>query len=372
MNTPKKTALVHDWLMSIAGGEKVLQSIYEIYPGTIHTLVSHQKKLQGSLFEEKKILTSFIQSFPFSETKYRSYLPLFPLAIEQFDLSSFDLVLSSSHCVAKGVLTHSNQLHICYCHTPMRYAWDLSADYLREANLLSGIKGMLARIFLHYLRGWDVSSSHRVDHFLACSQYIARRIRKTYGREASVIYPPVDTDFYQPGNIREEFYLTASRLVPYKKIDLIAEAFSFLPNKKLVIIGDGPELKKIKKKAKKNVEILGSQTNEQLRFYLQRAKAFIFAAQEDFGILPVEAMACSTPVIALNKGGVRESVKENQTGLFFSEQTVAEIASAIQRFEEREWNPNIIRDHALKFRKERFKAEFADFVEQKYNEFINR
>ena len=369
---PKKVALVHDWLMSIAGGEKVLQAIYEIYPGIIHTLIADQKKISGSVFEGNEIRTSFIQKFPFSQRKYRSYLPFFPLAIEQFDLSPFDLILSSSHCVAKGILANSRQLHICYCHTPMRYAWDLSAEYLQEANLTRGLKGMLARLFLHYLRGWDVSSSHRVDHFVACSQYVAQRINKTYGRESKVIYPPVDTEFYRQGSSRDDFYLAASRLVSYKKIDLIAEAFSLLPDKKLVIIGEGPEWKKIRKKAKKNVEILGHQTNEELRSYLQRAKGFVFAAQEDFGILPVEAMACGTPVIALGKGGVGETVVDGQTGVLFEEQSVEGILGAVKRFEEREWDLDAIRGRAEIFGRDRFKVEFSGFVEKKYNEFINR
>lgn len=366
MHSPKNVALVHDWLISPAGGEKVLQAIYEMYPGTVHALLADREK---SIFEGKKIVTSFIQKLPFSGKNYRSYLPFFPIAIEQFDLSSFDLILSSSHCVAKGVLSHSHQLHICYCHTPMRYAWDLSAEYLRE---IRGMKGALARLFLHYLRGWDVSSSHRVDHFIANSHYIARRINKTYGREATVIYPPVDTEFYHPGSKRENFYLAASRFVSYKKMDLVAEVFSFLPDRKLVMIGEGPELKKIKEKAKKNVEILGPQTNEQLRSYLQKAKAFVFAAQEDFGILPVEAMACGTPVIALSKGGAKETVLENETGIFFAEQTVEEVVHAIKRFEEREWDFAFINSHAKIFGRERFKLEFSQFVEKKYNEFANR
>jgi glycosyltransferase involved in cell wall biosynthesis len=372
MPAPRKVALVHDWLTSIAGGEKVLQAIYEIYPGLLHTLISDPKKLVGSIFEETSIQTSFIQKLPFSNRKFRTYLPLFPLAIEQFDLRSFDLILSSSHCVAKGVLSHSGQLHICYCHTPVRYAWDLSAEYLQDANLTKGIKGMFARMVLHYLRGWDVSSSHRVDHFIACSKYIARRIHKTYGRDAAIIYPPVDTAFFQPGSNREDYYLAASRLVSYKKIDLIVEAFSLLPNKKLIVIGDGPELKKIKEKATKNVEILGHQNNDQLRSYLQKAKAFVFAAQEDFGIMPVEAMACGTPVIALGKGGAKETILENKTGIFFSEQTPVQLIEAIKRFEEKEWDPDSIRTRAEIFGKERFKKEYASFVDMKYAEFADR
>lgn len=363
-----RSAIVHDWLVSMSGGEKVLKSIYDLYPSPIYTLITNPQNMEKDFFNSPQIHTSFIQKLPFAKKKFRSYLPLFPLAIEQFDLRSYEVILSSSHCVAKGVLTQSNQLHICYCHTPMRYAWDLSHDYMKEGNL-RGMKGGLARLFLHYLRGWDCFSSQRVDWFIANSKFVAQRILKTYGRKSEVIYPPIDTTFYQPGSKKEDFYLAASRLVPYKKIDLIVEAFASLPDKKLVVIGDGPELEKIKKKAKKNIEILGYQKNDKLREYLQKAKAFVFAALEDFGILPLEAMACGTPVIAFEAGGVKETVLENQTGLFFQNQTVSEIVSAIQKFEERNFDSFLIRKHAANFNEERFKKEFRQFVEEKYSEF---
>ncbi|MEI6242483.1 MAG: glycosyltransferase family 4 protein [Chlamydiota bacterium] len=365
-----KSALVHDWLVSIGGGEKVLQALSESFPSPIYTLVQNKKGIAGSFFENQEIITSFIQKLPFASTKYRNYLPFFPLAIEQFDLSSYDLILSSSHAVAKGILTHAEQLHICYCHTPMRYAWDLYHHYLQEMNLHKGIKGKIAKTVLHYLRQWDQNSASRVDAFIANSHYIAKRIKKTYGKEATVIYPPVDTLSFSLETKKEPFYLTASRMVPYKKIDLIVEAFASMPDKKLVVIGDGPEFSKIKSKAKKNIELLGYQPDAVLKQYLQKAKAFVFAAREDFGILPVEAQCSGTPVIAYGKGGVLETVIPHQTGLFFHEQTQESLYQAIQEFEKTELDPLVIRKNALRFSKERFTQEIQTYVKQKYEEFL--
>ena len=366
-----KVAFVHDWLVSLGGGEKVLQAMSEVFPSAIYTLVSDLEKLKDSHFEGKKIKNSFIQKLPRAKKKYRSYLPLFPIAIEQFDLADYDLVVSSCHSIAKGVLTHADQYHICYCHTPMRYAWDLYQQYLRESKLKSGVKGILAKFFLHYLRIWDAHSSTRVNSYIANSEYVARRIQKLYDQEASVIYPPVDVDYFSLGEKREEYYLTASRLVPYKKIDLIVEAFTHLSEKRLVVIGDGPEMERIKEKAGKNIEILGYQSDEVLKSYMQQAKAFVFAALEDFGIVPVEAQACGTPVIAFGKGGALETIIENETGIFFSEQNVGSLLKAVQSFEAKvdEFDPKLIRLHAEKFNENRFQDEFKAFIEKKYQEF---
>ncbi|MBF5059042.1 glycosyltransferase family 4 protein [Candidatus Neptunochlamydia vexilliferae] len=358
-----KVALVHDWLTTMGGAEKVLEALLEVFPADLFTLVKDPKAVVGTPFEKAK--TSFIQRLPRAKKKYRSYLPFFPIAIEQFDLSGYDLVISSSHAVAKGVLTHADQLHICYCHTPMRYAWDLYQQYLRESKLKSGVKGVIVKVFLHYLRMWDAQAASRVDAYVANSHYVARRIKKLYGEEAAVIYPPVDVDYFGFTDQKEDFYLTASRMVPYKKIDLIVEAFSQMPDKKLVVIGDGPDMEKVKGKAKKNVEILGYQNRETLRSYLQKAKGFVFAALEDFGILPVEAQGCGTPVIAFGKGGALETVIEGETGLFFREQTVPSLIEAIEAFERKSFDPKRIRAHAETFRKERFKEEFQAFVEDR-------
>ncbi len=351
-----KTAIIHDWLVSMGGGEKVLQSILELYPSPIYTLVQDRK-----FFGAEAVKTSFLQKIPASARIFRNFLPLFPMAIEQFDLREYDLILSNSHAVAKGVLTGPGQLHLCYCHTPMRYAWDLYQTYMKDVK---GVKGKFAKWILHYLRNWDIGSLNRVDHFIANSRFVARRIKKLYGKEATVIYPPVATDRFglQP---KEDFYLTVSRLVPYKRIDLIVEA---LVDKKLVVIGDGSEWKKIKNRAGKNVEFLGHQSDEVVRDYLERAKGFIIAAEEDFGIAPVEALAARTPVIAFGKGGALETVTE-ETGVFFAEQTTQSLREAIERFEKREFDPQLLRDQAEKFSEDRFKREFKAFVEQKWKEF---
>jgi glycosyltransferase involved in cell wall biosynthesis len=365
-----KTAIVHDWLMSISGGEKVVKGIYGVFPSKIYTLIKNEEKLKNSFFEDKEIISSFIEKLPFSKKKYQSYLPFFPLAIEQFDLRDYDVIFSSSSCVAKGVLTKEDQLHICYCHTPIRYAWDLYHQYLNESNLKKGIKGILAKFFLHYLRNWDISTVNRVDYFIANSNFIKKRIKKIYNKDSIVIYPPVDTNYFLPFFKKENFYLTASRLVPYKKIDQIVEAFSKMEDKKLIVIGDGPEMKKIKSKAKKNIEILGYQSNEVLKNYMQRAKAFVFNAIEDFGIIPVEAMSSATPVIALNKGGAKETIINNQTGVFFENQNVLDIIEAVNYFEKNEdkFNLEKIREHALNFSEEKFKKEIKDFTYKKIKE----
>lgn len=362
-----KTALVHDWLVSIAGGEKVLKAIYELYPSPIYTLLTNPKNIQDSFLKDAKINTSVIQKFPFARKLYQKYLPFFPFAIEQLDLNDFDVIISSSHCVAKGVLTRSDQLHICYCHTPMRYAWDLYFQYLQESNLKRGIKGRIAQMILHYLRMWDITTSNRVDIFIANSNFVASRIKKLYNKEAKVIYPPVDIKYFEPCYKKENFYLTASRFVPYKKIDLIVDAFSQMPDKKLVVIGDGPDYYKIKNKAKKNIEILGYQKDVVLRSYLQKAKAFVFAAIEDFGILPIEAQACATPVICFSKGGTKETVIDSKTGILFNEQKVKDIILAVQKFEAQKFDLLEITKHANKFSEERFKLEFKTFVSDKIN-----
>ena len=361
-----RSAIVHDWLLSGAGGgEKVLQAIHRLFPSPIYTLVQNQAELKGTYFQDLQIHSSFIQNLFRAEKKYKSYLPLFPLAIEHFDLRQYDVVLSSSHCAAKGVITSPDQIHICYCHTPMRYAWDLMHDYLRETKLDQGVKGFFAKLILHYLRGWDVHTAHRVDHFIANSDYVARRIKKFYSRSSTVIYPPVDLTLFQEQPNKEPFYLTASRMVPYKRIDLIVEAFSKMPDQKLVVIGDGPEWKKVKAKAGKNIELLGFQPDFVLKEFMQRAKGFVFAAVEDFGIIPVEAMASGTPVIAFGKGGVCETVIDGKTGHFYPEQTLNALIEAIRFFEKREWDSGECRKRAEMFSSERFKLQFGDFIRSK-------
>ena len=363
-----KTALVHDWLLSSVGGsENCLREIYSLFPSPVYTLSWNQDAFKQTELEDAVVHSSFIEKIPWAGKKFKSYLlPLFPLAIEQFNLNEYDLIISSSHCVAKSALTNPDQLHICYCSSPMRYAWDLSFDYFQEAGLNRGLKGFLAKIALNYLRGWDVHTSNRVDHFIAISHFVAKRIWRVYRREADVIYPPVNTDFFRPGGKKEEYYLAASRLVSYKKIDLLVQAFSSMPDRKLIVVGDGPEMDKIKKLAAPNIELLGYQSDSALLDLMQKAKAFVFAAIEDFGIVPLEALATGTPVIALRKGGVAELIDDNETGIFFEEQTVSSIRDAIERFERAgEWDPNLLRSRALYFSKDRFRKEFKHYIEEK-------
>lgn len=364
-----KAALVHDWFVTEGGGEKVVQSFLNLNQDfDLFSLIDFfPTEYRQRLLKGKHAHTSFIQKLPTAKSNHRKFLPLFPLAIEQFDLAEYDLILSSSISVSKGVLTHSNQVHICYCHSPMRYAWDLYFQYLKEAGLSSGVKGWFAKYILHKMRTWDIVSSNRVDHFIANSNFIARRIKKVYNREATVIYPPVDVESFKLETAKEDYYLTASRMVPYKKIDLIVEAFTKMPDKKLVVIGDGPDMTKIKQKASKNVEILGYQPFSELKKYMQKAKAFVFAAEEDFGIIPVEAQSCGTPVIAFGKGGSLETVINGKTGTFFYSQTSEAIKNAVLSFEQEydNYSPLNIRDHAVKFSTARFEKEMTDFINQK-------
>jgi len=360
-----RVAIIHDWLTVNAGAEKVLKQMLLLYPqAEIFTLVDFLPEEDRSFLGSHKVHTSFIQKLPRARKSYRSYLPLMPLAIEQFDLSGFDLVLSSSYAVAKGVLTGPDQVHVCYCHSPIRYAWDLQPQYLRESGLDRGLKSVIARIILSYIRMWDVRTANGVDHFIANSTFIARRIRKVYGRESVVIPPPVDIPDTLPNSIREDYYITASRLVPYKRIDLIIEAFNRMPDRKLVVIGSGPMLDQMKRLAKHNVSVLGYQPQEVLEKHLADARAFVFAAEEDFGIAPVEAQAFGTPVIAFGKGGILDSVIEGETGTFFAEQTAESIRAAVVEFEQTsmEWDHEKISRHALEFHPKTFRRKLAEKI----------
>lgn len=360
-----KIALVHDWYYVNGGAEKVVKAITSIFPDCDHfalfDVMSDNDKLK--VINTTQVKTTFIQKLPFISRFHRKYLQLYPYAIEQLDLRQYDLIISSSSSVAKGVLTNSNQIHICYCHSPMRYAWDLYHNYLHESDF-NWLAKLYAKKVLHKIRIWDIISSNRVDYFIANSQYIAQRINKIYKRDSKVIYPPVDVEYFSlDEKSTRDYYFTASRMVSYKKIDLIVETF-VKNGKKLVVAGDGPEFKKIKSIAKDNIVFLGHVSNEKLKQYLQNAKAFIFAAEEDFGIAPVEAQACGTPVIAYGKGGSLETVIDNKTGLFFYEQIIEKLDEAITRFEKTTFNYNEIRNHAVKFSEERYKSEIIEFVKE--------
>ncbi|HEV7404011.1 MAG TPA: glycosyltransferase family 4 protein [Chthoniobacteraceae bacterium] len=368
----KRIAIVHDWLPLYGGAERVLEQMLQVFPqADLFSMIDLIPPEARGFLLNKPVRTSFIQRLPFARKHYRSYLALMPLAVEQFDLRGYDLVISNSYAVAKGVLTGPDQLHICYCCSPIRYAWDMQAQYLEEGGLTSGLKGMIAKTVLHYIRLWDSRTAAGVNHFLTLSRYIGRRIKKTYGRESTVIYPPVDIDKFQVGGSKEDFYFTASRMVPYKRIDLIVEAFSRMPGRRLIVLGDGPEMAKVRSKAGPNVQLLGYQDDEVMRDHMQRARAFVFAAEEDFGIVPVEAQACGTPVIAYGKGGVRETVLAGVTGVFFDEQTVEAVVRVVEEFEGKPggFDAAKVRANAERFSPALFRAEFAEFVEAKWSEF---
>jgi glycosyltransferase involved in cell wall biosynthesis len=365
-----KTAIVHDWLTDRGGAEKVLHNLLEIYPhADLYCLVDFMSERDRGFLGGRPVNTSFLQKLPFARKKYRSYLPLMPLAIEQFDLSGYDLVISSSYAVAKGVITGPGQFHVSYIHSPIRYAWDLQHQYLKETKLTRGFASWIARAVLHYIRMWDIRTANGVDLMTVNSKFIRNRVRKCYGRDSTVIYPPVDTSHLSPSDLKGDYFVTASRLVPYKKVHLIVEAFAKMPDKRLVVIGDGPDMKRIREIATPNVEILGFVGNEELHKYMAEAQAFVFAAEDDFGIVPVESQALGTPVIAYGKGGVLETVvplgaSNPPTGLYFGEQTPEAICAAVQEFVDNSdrFDKNACINNAARFSRERFLREFADTV----------
>lgn len=354
----------------------MVEQMLVLYPqADLYTLVDFLSPAQRSVLAGRHITTSFLQKLPKARTNYSRYLPLMPLAIEQFDLTGYDLVLSSSHCVAKGVITGPDQLHVSYIHSPMRYAWDMQHEYLASAGLASGLRGWLARWMLHKLRIWDARSALGVDACVANSQFIARRIAKAYRREAAVIYPPVNVQRFAPGRRREDFYLTASRLVAYKKIGLIVDAFARMPDRRLIVIGDGPEFEQLRGRATANVELLGYQNTPTLHEYLQRAKAFVFAALEDFGIILAEAQAAGAPVVAFGQGGAREIVRgldaARPTGVFFDTQSIDALCAGIELFERQASHIDAADCHAnaQRFAADRFRDELSGFLAKAQAEF---
>lgn len=372
-STKMKVAIVHEWFVNYAGSEKVVEEILKVFPqADLFALVDFLADDERGFLGGRRAHTSFIQRLPKARSAFRNYLPLMPLAVEQFDLSAYDLVISSNHAVAKGVITGPGQVHVSYVHTPIRYAWDLQHQYLRESGLQKGLKAWIARLSLHYLRLWDSRTAHGVDAFLANSKYIARRIRKTYGRDSKVVYPPVDVARFAMRRDKENFYLAASRMVPYKRMPMIVEAFAAMPKRQLVVIGDGPELQRVKALAREanNVTILGYQPTEVLADYMARARAFVFAAEEDFGITPVEVQACGTPVIAYGAGGALETVissadPKKRTGLFFHKQTAEAVRNAVCEFEAAgEFRPEVCRANAEQFSVENFRQELRQAVGQ--------
>lgn len=368
-----KVAIVQEWLVTVGGSDKVVKAILDTFPDAdIYTLVAKKEVCDELGIPWEKVHTSFIQNMPLGTKKHRAYLPLFPFAIEQFDLRGYDVVISSSHCVAKGVLTKADQLHICYCHSPIRYCWDMYNEYLEESHLDKGFKSWLVRLMLHPIRQFDAIAGSRVDYYISNSDYVGQRIRKTYRRKATTIHPNIDISNFELCNDKQEYYLASSRLVAYKKIDTIIEAFNQMPDKKLVVIGGGPNLEAYRKLAKDNVTVMGYQPFDVLKDKMQHAKAFVFAADEDFGMIPIEAQSCGTPVIAYGHGGSLETVNGGKTGLFFNEQTPEAIVEAVNRFEamgSQPFAPADCRQWAEGFSEERFKREIKEFVEKKYEEF---
>ncbi|HUO54095.1 MAG TPA: glycosyltransferase family 4 protein [Rhodoblastus sp.] len=366
-----KVAIVHEWLVTRAGSERVVEEILRLYPDAdLFTLICALPPGQDEMIRGRKVTTSFLQNFWGARKRHRMYMPLMPLAVEQFDLSGYDLVISSSHAVAKGVITGPNQIHISYIHSPMRYAWDLQHVYLAESGLTRGLRSALARLLLHYLRIWDLRTANGPERMVANSRYIARRIAKVYRRDADVVFPPVDIEAMPFSAIRGDFYLAASRMTPYKRMALIVAAFARMADKKLVVVGDGPELPLVRRLATPNIEVLGYLDDAALRDRMRRAKAFVFAAEEDFGIMPVEAQACGAPVIAYGRGGALETINgpdsAHPTGLFFDSQSEEAIIAAVARFEAEagRFAPENCRANAERFSREAFRAGFKAVVDQ--------
>ncbi|MEM9882172.1 MAG: glycosyltransferase, partial [Planctomycetota bacterium] len=366
-----RVAVVHDFLYTYAGAERVLEQVLGLLPqADVFALFDFLPEGHRGFIGDRPVTTTFLQRMPGAKKRHRAYLPLMPLAIEQLDVTGYDLVLSSSYLAAKGVITGPGQCHICYCHSPVRYAWDLQHQYLDEANLGFGPRGLLARSILHYVRNWDIRSSGGVDRFVANSDFVRQRIEKLYRREAEVIHPPVATHSFTPQLEKEDFYVSVSRLVGYKRMNLLVDAFNQMPDRRLVIVGDGPEYENLRRQAGPNVRIAGHLPLPRLRNYLGKAKAFVFAAEEDFGIVPVEAMACGTPVIAYGRGGARESVVPGRTGLFFDRQTPEAVVEAVDRYEAHGgWDHAAIAEHADRFNHEVFHERLGGFIRQTWAEF---
>jgi glycosyltransferase involved in cell wall biosynthesis len=366
-----KIAIVHEWLETYAGSERVLEQLLQSFPtADIFAVVDFMDETERGFLQNRRVRTSFIQKLPYARRRFRNYLGLMPIAMQQLDLSGYDLVISSNHAVAKGVITGPDQVHVSYVHSPMRYAWDLQHQYLAQAGIERGLRGIYARWLLARLRQWDVSSAHHVDHFVANSRYVARRIRKAYRRDATVIYPPVDIGRFAMREDKDDFYLLACRFVPYKRADVVVKSFARQPSRRLVVVGDGPDNRHVREAAggAPNVHFVGSVSQLQLVDLMQRARAFVFAAEEDFGIALAEAQACGTPVIAYCRGGAAEIVvtdpAERRTGVLFDRQEEAAVTEAVERFEAlgARLDSHACRSNALRFSQMRFRSEIGEFI----------
>lgn len=362
-----RVAIVHDYFCNLGGSDTVARALYDLFPqARLFTLLVYARNRKHDLLRNVPLQTSFLQKLPLAQRTHQPFLPLMPLAIESLDVRAYDLVLSSSHTVAHGVIPRPDALHICYCYTPMRYAWDMEQQYLAELPML--VRPFM-RWTMHRLRQWDVTAAARVDHFVADSNFVAQRIDKYYRRQATVIPPPVDTDFYAPQETpRQDFYLVAGRLTGYKRVDLVVDAFQRL-NKKLVILGDGPELKRLRRGAGAKVTFLGATSRQVLREHYAHCRALLFPGLEDFGIVPVEAQAMGCPVIAYGAGGILDTVREDETGVLFKAQTIDAVCDAVLRFEQMTFDPTRLRTNALAFSQERFRTRMLEFIQDKWDEF---
>ena len=365
-----RVALVVDPLFVYSGAERVVEQILAIFPQCeMFALVDFLDEQSRGFLGGRSVTTSFIQRLPLARRHFRKVLNLWPIAIEQLDLRGFDLVISSHNAVAHGIITAPDQRHVVYTHSPMRYAWDLQEEYLVDARMSTGLKSIWARNVLHDLRRWDFAAAQRPDAYAANSRFVAGRILKYYRRPSSVINPPVSVEAFGIARTKADYYVTAGRLVAYKRVDLAIKAFERM-GRRLIVVGDGPEASVLQTLATRHVEFVGKVDHATLNRLLGEARAFVFAGIEDFGIAPVEAQATGTPVIALNAGGLRETVKDDShhepTGLFFGSQTVESIIDAVKRFEQQEasFDPLACRRHAETFGAERFRLTFRELVER--------
>jgi glycosyltransferase involved in cell wall biosynthesis len=367
----KRVAIVHDWLETFAGSESVLEQLLLCFPDAdLYAVVDFLNPADRGFLQGRQVRTSFIQRLPGAKHLFRAYLGLMPLAVEQFDMSGYDVIISSNHAVAKGVVTGPDQVHISYMHSPMRYIWDLQTQYLRQSGLKWGLKALYIRWLFGRLRQWDVSSAQHVDYFIANSSYIGRRLKKAYARDSTVIHPPVDIEHFTPGGRKDDFFLLAGRLVPYKRADLIVECFRKQPHRRLVVVGDGPEASQVRAAAggAPNIEFRGKVTKTELIDLMQRAQAAIFAAEEDFGITMVEVQACGTPVVAFGRGGVTDIIDAEAgapTGVLFDRQEADALIQALSRFDRvrHSITAESCRANALRFSRSRFRSEIRNFVE---------